>query len=304
MAYTSGIRSFDKHKAMGGKEIFLVKYRVANSKAEPGDDEFGTDFLDSSAIKALIEKVNEEGIPMLITIEYFSGYNTKFKEVEIPVLPMCVEKRKRDPQFTSRYEVLGSPAQTRDLIKKDTECKLYNLKTEINHQAEEVKEHIRRDLIKSYLKIKRSDPKHPIVSLVEGYNIVNKHYNIAKIKPDQIDAVRLLDVYKELQTPNMSEQFPDRDFKAVYDFSKKYQLEKAKTGSVCLVYGAGEHLVGLKKGATPAEREAIARRDAEAAEKSYFVDVVERGIVDGYTHSKLHKNGAIDGLFEESEPGK
>ena len=56
---------------------------------------FRCEYCDKIGTAEEIEKVNEEGIPMLITIEYFSGYNTKFKEVEIPILPMCVEKRKR-----------------------------------------------------------------------------------------------------------------------------------------------------------------------------------------------------------------
>ena len=116
MAYTSGMKSIEQHKAQGGKDIFHARYKIANSKAEPGDNEFGTEFLDSSAIKAMIEKVNQEGMPMLLTIEFDAGYNTRFKTLTIPILPMCVEHRKRDKQFTMRYAILGSPEQTREMI--------------------------------------------------------------------------------------------------------------------------------------------------------------------------------------------
>ena len=99
MAYTSGMKSIKQQKAQGGKEILHARYKIANSKAEPGDNEFGTEFLESSAIKSLIEKVNQEGMPMLLTIEFDAGYNTKFKTLEIPILPMCIEKRKPCNRF-------------------------------------------------------------------------------------------------------------------------------------------------------------------------------------------------------------
>ena len=298
MAYTSGMKSIEQHKAQGGKDIFHARYKIANSKAEPGDNEFGTEFLDSSAIKAMIEKVNQEGMPMLLTIEFDAGYNTRFKTLTIPILPMCVEHRKRDKQFTMRYAILGSPEQTREMIKSDVACHLYDLDSAIELQAEQTKEYIRRELIKSYLKIKRSEPRHPAISLIEGYHIVNRHYDVSSIAPSQIDAVKLSNVYKELQTPDMNETFPDRDFRAVYAYSKSYQALHSGT-EVSFVYGAGEHLVGLKKGATPAEREAIAKQDAEAAIKAYEVEVIDMGIVDQYTHAKLRKNGDITG---ESAP--
>ena len=301
MAYTSGIKSIEQHKAQGGKEILHARYKIANSKAEPGDNEFGTEFLETSAIKSLIEQVNREGMPMLLTIEFDAGYNTKFKTLEVPILPMCIEQRKRDSKFAMRYAILGSPEQTRELTQNDVKGKLYDLKAEINIQAEQTKEYIRRELIKSYLKIKRSDPKHPAISWVEGYHIVNKKYDISSIAPDQIGAVKLSNIYKELQEPHMDEKFPDRDFDAVYHYSKSYQAIHNGT-DVSFVYGAGEHLVGLKKGRTPAEVEAIARQDAEAAIKAYEVEVLDRSIVDQYTHAKLRKNGDIAGTSAPQGP--
>lgn len=183
----------------------------------------------------------------------------------------------------------------------DTKGKLYDLKSEINIQAEQTKEYIRRELIKAYLKIKRSEPKHPAIALVEGYHIVNKKYNVAKVAPDQIGAVKLSNIYKELQEPNMNEVFPDRDFRAVYDYSKRYQNLHSGT-EVSFVYGAGEHLVGLKKGRTPAEIEAIAKQDAGAAIKTYEIEVIDRSIVDQYTHAKLRKNGDIAGTSAPQGP--
>ena len=301
MAYTSGMKSIKQQKAQGGKEIFHARYKIANSKAEPGDNEFGTEFLESSAIKSLIEKVNQEGMPMLLTIEFDAGYNTKFKTLEIPILPMCIEKRKHDRQFAMRYAILGSPEQARELTQNDTKGKLYDLKSEINLQAEQTKEYIRRELIKAYLKIKRSEPKHPAIALVEGYHIVNTKYNIAKVSPNQIEAVKLSNIYKELQEPDMNEVFPDRDFRAVYDYSKRYQNLHSGT-EVSFVYGAGEHLVGLKKGRTPAEIEAIAKQDAGAAIKAYEIEVIDRSIVDQYTHAKLRKNGDIAGTSAPQGP--
>lgn len=295
------MKSIKQQKAQGGKEIFHARYKIANSKAEPGDNEFGTEFLESSAIKSLIEKVNQEGMPMLLTIEFDAGYNTKFKTLEIPILPMCIEKRKHDRQFAVRYAILGSPEQARELTQNDTKGKLYDLKSEINLQAEQTKEYIRRELIKAYLKIKRSEPKHPAIALVEGYHIVNTKYNIAKVAPNQIEAVKLSNIYKELQEPDMNEVFPDRDFRAVYDYSKRYQNLHSGT-EVSFVYGAGEHLVGLKKGRTPAEIEAIAKQDAGAAIKAYEIEVIDRSIVDQYTHAKLRKNGDIAGTSAPQGP--
>ena len=295
------MKSIKQQKAQGGKEIFHARYKIANSKAEPGDNEFGTEFLESSAIKSLIEKVNQEGMPMLLTIEFDAGYNTKFKTLEIPILPMCIEKRKHDRQFAMRYAILGSPEQARELTQNDTKGKLYDLKSEINLQAEQTKEYIRRELIKAYLKIKRSEPKHPAIALVEGYHIVNTKYNIAKVSPNQIEAVKLSNIYKELQEPDMNEVFPDRDFRAVYDYSKRYQNLHSGT-EVSFVYGAGEHLVGLKKGRTPAEIEAIAKQDAGAAIKAYEIEVIDRSIVDQYTHAKLRKNGDIAGTSAPQGP--
>lgn len=294
MAYTSGMKSIAKHKALGGKDILHAQYKIANSKAEPGDNEFGTEFLETSAIKSMIEQVNREGMPMLLTIEFDAGYNTKFKTLKVPILPMCVEHRKHDRQFAMRYAILGSPEQTRELIQNDVDCKLYDLDSKINIQAEQTKEYIRRELIKSYLKIKRSEPRHPAIALVEGYHIVNSQYDIASIAPDQIGAVKLSNIYKELQEPDMNEVFPDRDFRAVYAYSKSYQNLHSGT-DVSFVYAAGEHLVGLKKGRTPAEVEAIAKQDAGAAIKAYEIEVVDMSIVDQYTHSKLRKNGDITG---------
>lgn len=304
MAYTSGMKSLAKHRAVGGKDILQVQYKIANSKAEPGDNEFGTEALDSSTIKALIEKVNEEGMPMMLKIEFDAGYNTRFKTLEIPILPMCVEHRKRDKQFAMRYAILGSPEQTRELIKNDVECKLYDLESQIELQAEQTKEYIRREMMKAYLKIKRSEPSHHSIKLVEGYHIVNQYYDLTKIAPDQIDAVKLSNIYRQLQTPDMNEDFPKKDFKAVYEFSKKYQLDNAGSDRVCFVYGAGEHLVGLKKGKTYAEAEAIAKQDAVAAIKTYEIEVIDMGIVDQYTHSKLRKNGDITGANIPQQPGE
>ena len=242
-------------------------------------------------------------MPMILTVEFDAGYNTRFKTLQIPILPMCVEHRKRDGQFRMRYAIAGSPEQTRELIKNDVECKLYDLPSQMKLQAEQIKEYIRREMIKSYLKIKRSEPDHHAISLVEGYHIVNKYYDIASIAPDQIDAVKLSDVYKQLQKPDMNETFPSRDFKAVYEYSKKYQIENAQNGNVSFVYGAGEHLVGLKKGKTHAEAEAIAKQDAMAAIKTYEIEVIDMGIVDQYTHARLRKNGDILGV-EPVQPKK
>ncbi len=296
MSYTNGMKNFKVKSIRSGKEIIQAEYKVVNSGSTKDDEEFGTGALENEVIEKLVREVNAKGIPMLLTISFEEGYNKKFASMQIPILPECVRYRKDDPKFLLMYEGIGNAEDTRELAIQDEQNNLYNLEGRIKTHSENIKEFIRRELIKKYLTLKIQNSEHSkLIPLIEGYKIINSHYDISKIQKSDIDYVSI---------KNQIERGPQTDeiqntIDAILRVSKVYQIKAAGTNRVCFINDLNGMLVGLDKGSDFMEMDTIARKDTVAAQTCYDLINKDNTIVNTYYRSKAKKPVSQPATFGE-----
>jgi hypothetical protein len=271
-------------KTQGGRDTISASYRIDNAHAPNDADEINSEILDTTIIKDVVEKCNELSMPAMLNLVFKSSYFEKFLELNIPILPVCVDKRKNDADFVRNYLYYDGTASTKTLAESDVKQRLYDKETEIAKQVQAIKEHIKRELSIQYFKYKESGLKSNDAKCEYAENMyMLREFNLKNKKKtknnESLDRTYHLDTYFDENS--------SADADAVRNFSRAFQL--LHPNDVCFAYAhGGEYIIGLRHGENPGEIESIATKDSDAAQ--YKISLLKTtSIFDNYKRTKEHQ---------------